>query len=133
MGAPKAEGAKGDCVEMMELVEFVRVGEAGRPETAAEADWVAVASAGGGLEGVRWRDRPGNGDGGQTAEVGVGMGVFWEEREMGCGVGTSGFVVDESGVYGSPSSEGEKVRVEQKPSEEVMRRVRPSLDLSRLV
>jgi hypothetical protein len=38
-------------------------------------------------------------------------------------------VVDESGVYGSPSSEGEKVRVEQKPSEEVMRRVRPSLDL----
>lgn len=32
-------------------------------------------------------------------------------------------------MYVSPSSEGEKVRVEQKPSEEVMSRVRPSLDL----
>lgn len=53
---------------MTELVELVRVGDAGRPETAA--------SDGGGLEGVRWRDMPGNGDGGQTAEVGVGMGVF---------------------------------------------------------
>lgn len=66
---------------MMELVEFVRVGEAGRPETAAEAGWVEC-SDGGGLEGVRWRDRPGNGEGGQTAEVGVGMGVFWAEREV---------------------------------------------------
>lgn len=115
-------------MEMMELVEFVRVGDAGRPETAAEVGWVVV-SDGGGLEGVRWRDRPGNGEGGQTAEVGVGMGVFWEESEMGCWVETPGFVVDESGMYGSPSSEGEKVRVEQKPSEEVMSRVRPSLDL----
>lgn len=60
---------------MTELVELVRVGDAGRPETAAEAGW-AVASDGGGLEGVRWRDMPGNGDGGHTAEVGVGMGVF---------------------------------------------------------
>lgn len=115
-------------MEMTELVELVRVGEAGRPETVAVAGWVGC-SEGGGLEGVRLQDIPGNGEGGQTAEVGVGMGVFWEEREVGCWVETPDFVVDESGMYCSPSSEGEKVRVEQKPSEEVMSRVRPSLDL----
>ena len=122
------DGTNGDCVEMTELVEFVRVGEDGRPETAAEAGWVE-ASTGGGLEGVRFREMPGKGEGGQTAEVGVGMGVFWEDRETGGWVETPGFVADESGIYGSPSSEGEKVRVEQNPSEEGMSRVRPSLDL----
>lgn len=36
-------------------------------------------------------------------------------------------------MYTVPSSAGEKARVEQKPSEEDIKRVRPSLDLFRQV
>jgi hypothetical protein len=58
-------------------------------------------------------------------EVGVTIGVFCEEAVgiMGC------FAVGTSPLYISPSSPGAKVRVEQKPSEEVIRRVWPSVDL----
>jgi len=72
----------------------------------------------------------GNGDGGAKIEVGVCIGVFWVEEaavavERGClvvvTVGPSGEIC--------PSSPGAKVRVEQKPSEDVMRSVRPSVDL----
>ena len=45
------------------------------------------------------------------------------EGMIGC------LTVGTSPVYGWPSSPMEKVRVEQKPSEEVIRSVRPSFDL----
>tara|TARA_R110002060_G_scaffold65221_1_gene74236 strand:+ start:546 stop:983 length:438 start_codon:yes stop_codon:yes gene_type:complete len=76
------------------------------------------------VEDVRWW-LCGNGDGG-AIEVGVAIGVFWEDETAvmdGC------FAVGTSPTYLSPSSPGAKVRVEQKPSEEVIRRVKPSLDL----
>lgn len=76
-------GAKDDCVAMEEVL-LERVGEEGRAEPPKEA----VDSGGGegataiGFEGVRWWVTPllvlppGNGKGGATEEVGVGMGVF---------------------------------------------------------
>jgi len=80
------------------------------------------------VEDVRWW-LCGNGDGG-AIEVGVAIGVFWEDETAvmdGC------FAVGTSPTYLSPSSPGAKVRVEQKPSEEVIRRVKPSLDQVRSV
>jgi hypothetical protein len=100
------------CVAMLD-VEFDLVGEEGRAGSER-------------LEGVRWCvcDVDGKGDGG-AIEVGVAMGVFCEEALgiMGC------FAVGTSPLYISPSSPGWKVRVEQKPSEEVIRRVWPSVAL----
>jgi hypothetical protein len=87
------------------------------------------------FEGVRrWLFDIGKGDGGAT-DVGVGIGVFCDEREKGVALMLKG-VLDEdddaalacSGVWTSPNSPGAKVRVEQKPSEDVMRSVSPSLD-----
>jgi hypothetical protein len=85
---------KGDCVDMTELVELDRVGDEGRVDTVAVAVWEGSETAG--LEGVRWWFSPGNGEGGQTLDVGVGMGVFCEEREMDGCVATPSFAEDES-------------------------------------
>lgn len=69
-----------------------------------------------------------NGLGGACCDVGVGIGVFWEDREMDAGFSNATFMVlSETKI--SPSSPGEKVRVEQNPSEDVIKRVRPSFDL----
>ena len=65
------------------------------------------------------------GKGGAILEVGVGMGVFKADREVVC-MGLLG-----SGMYTWPNSSGAKVRVEQKPSEEDIIKVKPSLDLSK--
>jgi hypothetical protein len=72
----------------------------------------------------------GNGEGG-AMDVGVAIGVFWLDDcvvvlSVGC------FAFGNSPVYCCPSSPGAKVRVEQKPSEDVIRRVRPSLDLKKV-
>jgi hypothetical protein len=61
-------------------------------------------------------------------EVGVCIGVFCEDEtavllSVGC------LAVGISPVYTWPSSPGAKVRVEQKPSDEVISKVRPSADL----
>lgn len=61
--------------------------------------------------------------------MGVAIGVFCEDETavllliIGC------FAVGTSPVYSWPSSPGAKVKVEQKPSEDVMSRVKPSVDL----
>ncbi len=78
----------GCAVEMIELVEFDLVGDAGRAATGAPAAPGSMV----GFEGVRWWFSAGNGDGGQTVDVGVGTGVFCAEREMGAGAET-GLVV----------------------------------------
>jgi len=106
-----------DCVAIDD-VELERVGDEGRIVPVMLPDEV-----GGGegatdrLEDVRWWD-DGKGEGGAMA-VGVAMGVVWDEvvDMIGC------LAVGTSPLYTSPNSEGEKVRVEQKPSEEVIRRV----------
>lgn len=59
--------------------------------------------------------------------VGVGTGVVWfddvvADPDCAFGGGTSP-------LYTSPSSPGEKERLEQKPSEDEIINVRPSLDL----
>jgi hypothetical protein len=76
-----------------------------------------------------WWCAPWNGEGGANTEVGVGTGVFWLEDEA-VTPGTTGFRrLGTSPVYAWPSSVGEKDRVEQKPSDDVISSVRPSLDL----
>jgi len=101
------------CVAMLEVL-FDLVGEEGRGGSDK-------------LEGVRWCvcDVGGKGEGG-AMEVGVAMGVLCDEAVgiMGC------FAVGTSPLYISPNSPGAKVRVEQKPSEDVIRRVWPSFDLN---
>lgn len=62
-------------------------------------------------------------------EVGVGVGVFCDEESVEA-LGIVGcFAVGTSPLYKVPSSPGVKVRVEQNPSEEVIKSVWPSLDL----
>jgi hypothetical protein len=71
---------------------------------------------------------------GMLVPVGVGVGVEWFDDcaaliLIAAGVACR-FVAEASGpVYLSPSSPGAKVTAEQKPSEEVMSSVDPSLDL----
>lgn len=59
----------------------------------------------------------------------VGVGVEVVAGAGGAGVGVGRGVCVAGAVYCWPSSPGAKVRVEQKPSEELIIRVRPSLDL----
>lgn len=100
-------------------VEFDRVGEDGRIEAPAGGDGAAKP-----VDDVRWWLR-GNGEGGAMA-VGVAMGVFCDDEVA---VRDACLVVGMSPTYSWPSSPGVKVRVEQKPSEDVIRRVMPSFDL----
>ena len=85
----------------------------------------------------------GGGNGAGDAE-GAKIGVLCLSKDTGAeaavGVGWAGDAVDVAGdgcaavgtwpVYTCPSSPGLKVRFEQKPSEELMSNVRPSLDLN---
>lgn len=114
----------------MEDVEFERVGEDCRtvgPSGAAGGD-AAVDK----LEEVRWWWLLVlvKGDGGAMVEVGVAIGVFCVE-DTAVPLTTGCFAVGTSPVYICPSSPAAKVRVEQKPSDELMSNVRPSLDLLR--
>jgi hypothetical protein len=114
-----------------EDVEFDLVGEEGRMLE------LAATGAGGGegatdkLEDVRWWCPPaGNGDGG-AIDVGVAIGVFWEEEWavlviIGC------LAVGVSPAYIWPSSPCANVNVEQNPSDDVMSKVCPSFDLWRV-
>lgn len=120
--------ANGWTEEVTLLIEFDLVGLAGRAArgvTAAAGPGVDVPGVGVGgstimLPGVLML--PGKGLAGATLAVGVGTGVFAELKEKLGGAASAGFAVA-SGVYTSPNSPGEKVRVLQKPSEEDIRRV----------
>lgn len=115
-------------------VEFDRAGDDGR--------WLTneASEAAGGDGAVRelpesrcrWCDPFGNGDGGANTDVGVGTGVFWFD-ETAVPDTTLVFFGPTSPVYTSPSSPGAKDRVEQKPSDDEMSSVRPSLDHVRSV
>ena len=77
------------------------------------------------------RDGEGAADTGRGG-VGIAARVFWEvvagtEPSVGCAKVGCG------PVYTAPSSPGAKDRVEQKPSVEDMRSVRPSLDLENML
>jgi len=79
----------------IELVEFDRVGEDGRAGAPAIA---GEGSGRAGFEGTRWWCRPGNGEGGATLDVGVGIGVACEDKEMDVGAGIPGFAAEGSGT-----------------------------------
>ena len=68
-------------------------------------------------------------DGGAVAAVGVGTGVGWADDTVDK-AGDGWAAVGTCPVYICPSSPGLKVRFEQKPSDELMSKVRPSLDLA---
>ncbi len=68
-------------------------------------------------------------DGGAEAAVGVGTGVGCAEEPVDIGAGDGWCAVGTCPAYTWPSSPGLKVRVEQKPSDELMSKVSPSLDL----
>lgn len=127
MMEPAGGAAKEDWVAIEE-VEFERVGEVERKDGAAGGG-EAAASGSRGLDELRWcwTCCTGKGDCG-FAVVGVARGVFWDDdwdvRDLTTGI---------SPLYTWPSSPAEKVRVEQKPSEDVMSNVKPSFDLSLLV
>ena len=110
----------------IELVLLDLVGLAGRTVVAA-----AAGDGGGRLSEVfdaaRWWLTGRNGEGGAWMAVGVGMGVFWLDKLIEAGFSKTALVVL-SGTYNSPSSPGEKVKVEQKPSDDVINKVNPSLD-----
>ncbi len=101
-------------------VEFERVGLGGG-SGAGEADGAST--------GVDWRSN----DGGADAAVGVGTGVACADDAVEMGAGDGWCAVSTWPVYTCPSSPGLKVRFEQKPSDELMSKVRPSLDLSNMV
>lgn len=65
--------------------------------------------------------------------VGVGTGEGWAEfaAAIESGAGCGWCAVGTAPVYRSPSSPGAKARFEQNPSEELMMRVKPSLDLEK--
>ena len=67
-------------------------------------------------------------DAGAETAVGVGIGVGWADDAVDM-AGDGCAAVGTWPVYTCPSSPGLKVRFEQKPSEELMSNVRPSLDL----
>lgn len=71
---------------------------------------------------------------GMLAPVGVGVGVEWFEdcaalMLIAAGVACRLLCNARGPVYFSPSSPGLKVMAEQNPSEDVINRVDPSLDL----
>jgi hypothetical protein len=67
--------------------------------------------------------------GGADAAVGVGTGVGCDEDPVETGAGDGWWALGTWPVNICPSSPGLKVRVEQKPSDELMSNVSPSLDL----
>lgn len=68
-------------------------------------------------------------DGGADTAVGVGTGVACADDVVEIGAGDGWCAVGTWPVKTCPSSPGAKVRFEQKPSDELMSKVRPSLDL----
>jgi hypothetical protein len=99
------------CGDGMEHVEFERAGDAGRPMGPPPTAVAGGDGAANDAMGPR---------GGGLANAAVGAGVGGTEMPLGPA---------SSPVYAAPSSPGENERVEQKPSDDVMRRVRPSVDL----
>ena len=71
-------------------------------------------------------------DGGADTAVGVGIGVGCVDDAADM-AGDGCAAVGTWPVYTCPTSPGLKVRFEQKPSEELISRVRPSLDLENIV
>ena len=74
---------------------------------------------------------------GMLVPVGVGVGVEWFDDWaalilIAAGVACRRFDEASGPVYFSPSSPGAKVTAEQNPSEDVISKVDPSLDLSKL-
>lgn len=122
-----------DACVATEDVEFERVGEDGPTIGRME---VAEGDGAVGFEGVRWWVlRTGlevwKGDGG-AAFVGVAIGVVWED-ETALAPTVLLLRLGTSPVYTWPSSPELNDKVEQKPSEDVMSKVSPSLDQVRSV
>lgn len=130
-----AAGANDEAVAMLET-ELLLVGLPGRAGTKELGD--AGKAAGGCLAGAVAVT-----DAGMLEVVGVGVGVEWFD-DCEAAVLMEGvwwcrdwlalaltLAVARGPVYFSPSSPGAKVNDEQKPSDEVMSRVDPSLDLIR--
>ena len=117
-----AVGVKDDCVATLDS-ELLLVGLPGR--AGANEDGLAGKPADGCLDVAI-------ADAGMLEDVGVGVGVDWVElAAVLIAEGWCFVVVCTAGVpwWTCPSSPEAKVRQEQKPSEEVIRRVSPSLDL----
>lgn len=114
----------GELPAFTELAEEDRAGLAGgRPPV----DSGAGESGGGGC----WIEM---GEGADLWEPGVEVGFKLGVAEVGVGVVAGGGGRARGGpVYFSPSSPGEKMTTLQKPSVEVIRRVRPSADLGQLL
>lgn len=85
-------GAIFGAKDAIEDAELDLVGLAGRTVVAA------TAGDGGGrisdvFDWARWCEIPGNGDGGAWIAVGVGIGVFWLDREIEAGFSKTALVV----------------------------------------
>jgi hypothetical protein len=122
--SPVAEGCTKD--EATDDTDMDRAGEAGL--AGANVDGEAGKLDAPGSETLR--DIAGAAD-----ATGVAFGVdCWEDTTevlIAMGAGVALFVSGLGWIW--PSSPGEKERAEQKPSEDVIRRVRPSLDQARSV
>ena len=86
------DGAVDDTVTT-EDVEFDRAGDAGRMLTKD-----AVGGGDGAVKELaesRWRCcEPWNGEGGANTDVGVAIGVFWDDEDPMAGIGTDGCLAD---------------------------------------
>lgn len=106
--------------------EFDRVGDGGR---AFPYD-VVGGGDGAGNEVAEFRCWwLGNGEGGAKSEVGVGIGVAWLDV-VPVEIDEAFLALTNSPSYSWPNSPGVKERVEQKPSEEEISSVEPSVDLA---
>lgn len=126
-------GTDDGCVAIDD-VEFDLVGDGGRWEAGSnEAGGDGAANE---LAELRcWGCEPlGNGDGGAKLVVGVGVGVFCVELTLFM-LAPPAMVLGGpiSPLYMSPNSPAAKERLEQKPSDDEIINVRPSLDQARSV
>ena len=126
--------AKLDSVPTLEI-DILRAGEAGRAAgVKGEGEGFGLV-CGGLLDGCRGKD--GTAGGGATvaeAAVGVAWGVVAAEFAFATDIGVGVCLAfAEGGWCVVPSSPGANVRAEQKPSEELMSSVWPSLDHVRSV
>jgi hypothetical protein len=118
--------------------DMLRAGDAGRAaEAEVKGDGEGLGRAGVLLceDGCRCMAGSSDAEIGAVAAVGVACGVEAAELALAIeiGVGVCLLAVGTGWVYTVPSSPGAKVKAEQKPSEEVMSSVRPSLDQDRSV
>lgn len=127
VGASPAPGANDDAVAMLET-ELLLVGLPGRAGTKELGDAGKPAEGCLAIGGAVAVDAPGILD-----VVGVGVGVEWFDDCEAVVLIVEGVWwctrCEASGpVYFSPNSPGENVKAEQKPSEELINSVDPSLD-----